>query len=277
MPNAKDRTVETTYQRLLVVGRTGSGKTSQIWTLPGRKFLYVFDPNAMATLRGCDIDYEEYYPDFLQLDATLKGFNKGSKSDRLQDRREPTLYLRWVEDINKKVAEGFFKPYDWLVFDSLTFLVKAIMDRQAYINNRYGEVEERGDYRVVGSKTADLFTSICSLPINIYATGHVRAYENETTHKVDTELSLPGRSRTALPLMFTSIWEATYENTEKGGPYFIRTKPDPRGLKDIRSSIQGLDTMHDVTIKGFNNDAAGKQGIGLIVSRVAKRTLAVVK
>ena len=277
MPNAKDRPPETTYQRLLVVGRTGSGKTSQIWTLPGKKFAYIFDPNAMATLRGCDLDYEEYYPDFLQLDATLKGFNKGSKSDRLQDRREPTLYLRWVEDINKKVAEGFFKQYDWIVFDSLTFLVKAIMDRQAYINNRYGEVEERGDYRVVGSKTADLFTSICSLSINIYATAHIRSFENETTHKVEVELSLPGRSRTALPLMFTSIWEATYENTEKGGPYYIRTKPDPRGLKDIRSSIPGLETMQDVTIKGFNEDAAGRQGIGALISRVAKQRLAMVK
>ena len=143
MPNAKDIT-GLPPQNIMVIGETGSGKTTQIRTLPGKKFVYIFDPNALASLKGCDCDYEVFMPNALELDATLKGFNKGSKSDRMEggSRIEPTTYPNWVNDINKRVADGFFDDYNWICFDSLTFLGKAIMDRQCFINNRYGKVEE---------------------------------------------------------------------------------------------------------------------------------------
>src|SRR5690606_22505683 len=88
--------------RIMVVGRTGSGKTSQIWTLPGRKLCYLFDPNSIRSLKGCpDLDFEEFYPEFLELDATLKGFNKNAKDDKPITKKEPTVYNRWVDHINE--------------------------------------------------------------------------------------------------------------------------------------------------------------------------------
>src|SRR5580765_2220579 len=107
MPNAKDTDLNPT-KRILLVGPTGSGKTAQIWTLPGKRFAYIFDPNSLSTLKGCDVDYEEFYPDFLEMDATLKGFNKGSLSDKMPavagraSKREPLVYMKWVDDVNKK-------------------------------------------------------------------------------------------------------------------------------------------------------------------------------
>jgi hypothetical protein len=268
MPNAKDAGLST-VERILVAGKTGTGKTMQIWTLPGRKFAYIFDPNSMSTLRGCDIDYEEFYPDFLQMDATLKGFNKGSKSDILpagKNKREPAIYMKWVEDINSKVEKGFFKDYDWLILDSLTFLSKAVMDRQLFINNRYGDIEELGDYRVVGSKMADVFGSISSLPISLYCTSHFTTFQDEKTKKIETQLMLPGKARNILPLMFTNVWLAQTSEGEKGGVrYEVRTRPDPRGLQDVRSSIPGLQTIEDVTIKGFGDQMEG--GIGGLLRR----------
>lgn len=269
MPNAKD-IASSSFQRLLVVGNTGSGKSAQIWTLPGKKFGYIFDPNTLATLRGLDLDYEEFYPEFLEMDATLKGFNKGSKSDKLPQgsRREPLTYMRWVEDINKRVESGFFKDYQWLVMDSLTFLTKATMDRQLYINNRYGEIEELGDYRVVGSKLADVFNSIVSMPINMYCTGHLSTFQDDKTKKIETQLWLPGKARSILPLLFTNVWRAMTEEGEKGGiEYKIRTQPEPRGLQDIRSSIPGLKPLEDVTIKEFDSERSSRYGIGAILQR----------
>ena len=149
MPNAKD--AQTGYERIIVAGNTGSGKTTQILTLPGKKFVYVFDPNCLASLRGHDVEYEEFLPEVTEIDSTLKGFNKGAKDDSPASAKEPTLYLRWIEDLNRREAEGSFDEYDWVIFDSLTFLAQALMDRQLYINNRYGKVEDLGDYRVVGA------------------------------------------------------------------------------------------------------------------------------
>lgn len=269
MPNAKDANISPT-NRILMVGKTGSGKSAQIWTLPGRKFAYIFDPNSMATLKGCDVDYEEFYPDFLEMDATLKGFNKGAKSDLpvmsgQRKKKEPQVYMEWVENINKKVEANFFKDYDWLCMDSLTFLSKATMDRQLFINNRYGDIEDLADYRVVGSKLADVFGSLAGLPISMYCTGHLSSFQDEKTKKVETQIYLPGKARSILPLLFNNVWLSYVDDGEKGVAYKIRTRPEPRGFQEIRSSIQGLETIEDVTIKGFGSNAQG--GIGALLSK----------
>ena len=182
MPNAKSASTPS-HQNILVVGPTGSGKTTLIWTLPGKKFAYLFDPNALESLRGLDIDYEEFLPDALEMDATLKGFNRGSKDDRPASKLEPTTYMKWVEDLNKKADNDVFSNYDWLILDSATFMQKTLFDRQLYINNRYGKVEELADYRVVGSKLSEIFRSIASIPIHIFVTGHVNEFQVEVSKK----------------------------------------------------------------------------------------------
>ncbi len=181
MPNAKDATVAQ-YHKLLLLGMGGSGKTTAIRTLPGRKFAFLFDPNAKLSLQGCDIDYEEYLPDVLEMDATLKKFNKTGVSDKAPDsKREPSVYMRWGKDLNDKATANFFTNYDWLCIDSLTLLASAVMDRQMYINGRYGGIEDLGDYRVARSKIADIYRSICSSPINLFCTGHLTSFQDEKT------------------------------------------------------------------------------------------------
>lgn len=249
MPNAKDVSPQDAHKRILLVGNTGAGKTTQIWSLPGRKFVYIFDPNSMSSLRGCDVDYEEFMPDIASLDMSLKGFNKGSKSDKSSSREAPNVFTNWVEDFNKRYDEQFFAQYDWLCFDSATFLTKALMDRQLFINGRYGEVEDRPDYKIVGAKLADIFANISGMKINILMTGHIATYQDEKTQRIDTQLNLPGRARGALPLQFTDIWLAHTADAEKGGVrYLVRTVPEGRGLQTIRCSVKGLKPVEDVTI-----------------------------
>jgi hypothetical protein len=264
MANAKDADVPQ-FRRILTVGRTGAGKSTQIWTLPGKKFAYIFDPNTLASIQGCDVDYELFLPDATEVDATLKGFNKNSKSDTLgpASRREPQVYMKWVADLNTRVENGFFKEYDWLIFDSATFIAKAVMDRQLFINGRYGDIEDLGDFRVVGSKLADVFSSIAGLPINIYATGHITSFQDDKTKKIEVQLNLPGRARTIWPLIFTDVWLLFAED----GKWKVRTKPEPRGLQDIRCSITGLDTVEDVTLSRIDSSVEGREGIGKIISR----------
>lgn len=271
MKNAKDASA-LTNQRILLVGRTGSGKTSQIWTLPGRKFAYFFDPNSLASIRGCDLDYEEFYPEPLETDATLKGFNKGARSDKPSSKLEPTLYLRWGQDLTDKVESGFFKDYDWLIFDSLTFLSRAVMARNMWINGRYGGVEELADYRIVGSKMSEVFTSITSLNLNILSTGHIDTFQDENTKKIETKIKLPGSARDILPLVHTNIWLAFPETEGKGDKenvrYKVRTVPESRGLQDIRTSLRGLSPIEDVTIEDFDNPT--KSGIGALLAKAER-------
>lgn len=288
MPNAKDAEAPA-YHRILLVGPTGSGKSSQIWTLPGRKFAYIFDPNSMATLRGCDLEYERFMPDVASMDATLKGFNidpvtkKPYRGDKpTKPPLEPKAWISWGEAFNKRYEEGYFNQFDWLIFDSLTFVSKSIMDRQLFINKRYGDLEEMADYRIVGNKMADVFGTINTMDINILCTGHIDTYKDEDTQRIVTQLMLPGRARKMLPLQFTDIWLAKTKDSDKGVKYEIRTVPEQRGLQDIRSSIAGLAADEDVTIgdgKTALRDVLSpeKWGIGRIVARSMKPRLQVVK
>jgi hypothetical protein len=222
----------------------------------------------MPTIKGCDVDYEEFFPEFLEMDTTLKGFNRGSKSDRPKKAKEPTVYLDWGDNINEKVEKGFFADYDWLIIDSVTFLSKAAMDRALYLNGRYGDLEDLADYRVVGSKLSDVFNAISGMPLNVYCTGHTRNFQDEKTKKVITQISLPGKARDVLPLMFTNVWlSMTGEDEDGKVRYKIRTKPEPRGFQDIRSCIQGLETEEDVTIKSFEQLVPGTSGIGALLRR----------
>ena len=272
MPNTQDANTPPN-KRILVAGRTGTGKSTLIWSLPGKKFAYIFDPNALSALvaqlpfrdKGCDLDYELFLPEFSDVDTSLKGFNKGSKDDAApgrSKRREPTLYNRWEKD----VTERDFSSYNWIIIDSLTFFNKALMDRQLYLNNRFGGTEEIADYKVVGSKMAEVFSALTSAPVNLFCTAHLSVYQNEKTAKVETELYLPGRARVILPLQFTDIFLTSTKDDEKRGTvYELRTKPDPKGLQDIRTSIPGLDTFEDVTIPRFDERSI-EYGIGALLS-----------
>lgn len=273
MPNARDNTA-LPFQNILMAGPTGSGKTMQIPTLPGRKFVYIFDPNALATLQGFDVEYEEFLPDPLEIDATTKGFNIDPKTkktfigDKPPSDLEPKVYIDWVEDINAKHTAGFFKDFEWICLDSMTFLSRAAMNRQLYVNGRYGKIEELADYRCVGSKLSDVMSPILALHKNIFMTGHINSFQDEKTKKIETMLSLPGRARGDIPLGCTNIWLARCRLDGKKAIYEIQTKPDVRGLQTIRTTIRGLKLFEDVTIKDF--DSPEKYGIGAILTNSHK-------
>lgn len=272
MRNAKDA-VGDPNERIFMAGRTGCGKTAQIWTLPGRKIAYIFDPNSMRTLAGLDVDVVEMLPDRSEIDETLKGFNRDKsgnkfKGDKPKTAREPTLYERWNDDFNMRYDAGTFSngEYKWLIFDSATFWVKAMMDRQLFINQKAGDIQDLADYRIVGNKLSDVLRPITTLPINIYMTGHISVFQDEKTKKIDTQLNLPGSARVNIPIMFTNVWKAYVEEDEKGNVrHMIRTIPEPRGLLDIRTSIRGLKPDEDVSITDWKNPE--KQGIGKLLSR----------
>ena len=271
--NARDTATET-YEKILMVGPTGSGKTAQILTLPGKVFAYMFDPNSLKTIAGADIDYEEWLPEITEIDMGLKKFYRDARpSDSIGKPKEPNLYMNWGESFNEKIESSFFDAYDWICFDSLTLLQKALFDRQLWVAKREGGLEDLADYRIVGSKLSSVFRSIFSLPINIYCTGHLQTFQDEKTKKVVTLLQLPGSSRNMIPLLCTNIWLAKFaEVADKHGvltpAWFIRTVPETRGLQSIRTSVRGLAAEEDVTIKDWSHPE--RYGIGAILKRESK-------
>src|SRR5258708_37765572 len=120
MPNNARDVTANEPRKFLLLGDTGSGKTTQFLTLPGKKYAHLFDPNALPSLKGYDVDYDEYLPTPVSAAATslkkeIPGDKKGTTTS--------AVYQRFESEFDERLKSGFFDPYDWIGFDSATTLL----------------------------------------------------------------------------------------------------------------------------------------------------------
>lgn len=260
MPNARDA-AETANHRILVLGDTGSGKTSQILTLSGKKFCYLFDANAILSLRGHDIDYEEYLPD--QQNVAAQSLSKKAPSDKVTV-NSSDVYQRWEKDFNEKLESNFFDDFDWICMDSCTTFLDIIMDRVLTINGMYGQWPTQDMYGPQMIAFTNVCRSLVGLGKSIYMTGHLETKQDELTKRIFRKPMMTGRLTTKIPLLFSDVFIAEAENDGQGRVnYKIQTVPD-RMTTCVRTAIKGLEPFEDVTID-FSDSPLG-QGLGGILT-----------
>jgi GTPase SAR1 family protein len=258
MPNALQAHAVAKH-KFLVLGDTGSGKTSQILTLLGKKFIYLFDPNAINSLEGFDVDYEEFLPDALNMSAQSLSKDKGDKTTNHQNQ----MYLEWEKDFDERMKDGFFDQYDVIGLDSATTFQDLIMDRVLTINGRAGKWPQQDDYGPQMQVFTQVMRTLNSLGKTIYVTGHMETRQDELTKKIYRSPLMTGRLKTKIPLLFSDIFTTAAENDGKGGiSYTIQTVPD-RMTSTIRTSFKNLEPFEDVTID-WSKPVVG-QGIGGLI------------
>jgi hypothetical protein len=245
MPNTKD--IKLHSESILALGFAGSGKTAAFATLPGKKFLYVFDPNSLATLKGQDIDYEEFVAEHMDLDAVTLA---ADRRDRISKRPEPKTYVEFEKDIETKIRDNFFDDYDVIGFDSLTTLTDIVMDRIMYLNNRFGKWPEQADYTATINTVTKILRTVTSFKALIYVTGHLEFKQEDSTGRFLNTLSLLGRLRVRAPLLFSNLYQFyAEENNDKKTSWYVRTEPD-RYNPYLRKSrgMKNLNTVEDITV-----------------------------
>lgn len=270
MPNAKDVKILAAH-RILILGDTGSGKTSQFLTLPGKKFAYLFDPNAILSLKGHDVDYEEFLPKSLNLSAKSLSRDKTTgqaKGDKTTNYSSET-YLEWERDFDQKYNSGFFDSYDAIAIDSVTTLLDIIMDRILTINGRAGSWPGQDDYGPQMMTFTNIMRTLTGMGKLIYVTGHLKLDKDELTQRIFRLPLMTGQLRNKIPLLFSDIFIGEAENDGRGKiGYKIQTVPD-RMTTCVRTSIKGLEAFEDVTID-FSKPVEG-QGIGGILNWEKKK------
>lgn len=260
MPNAKDAKIPE-IRRILTLGNTGNGKTSQFCTLPGRKFAYLFDPNALATLRGQDIDYEEIATAPATFD--VKSLSKDNKSPSVMAAPNHTIYVDWEKDVEKKLASGFFNSYDWLALDSATTLLNLQMDRILTINGRAGQFPLQDDWGPQMVAFSNVISTFIGRRINLYITGHLKTDKDELTQRIVQLPLMTGQLREKIPLLFTDVFVMQAIEDGRGNvKYTMRTVPNQRETP-IRTAFRGLHPIEDVTID-WKKQVEG-QGLGGIL------------
>ena len=98
--------------------------------MPGRKFAYLFDSNALLSLQGHDAEYEEFLPDRLNLSVKSLKKDVGDKTTNFKN----DMFVEWEKDFNHRLQTGFFDNIDVIAFDSCTTFLDLIMDRVLTIN-----------------------------------------------------------------------------------------------------------------------------------------------
>lgn len=270
MPNAKD--AAKISHRILTLGGTGNGKTTQFATLPGKKFAYLFDANAIGTLRGQDIDYEEFLPSPLSFDVTsLEKDNQGKqKTSGVIGKRGSDVYRKWEKDVDQKLSSGFFKGYDWISLDSATTLLDLIMDETLTLNGRPGTFPQQDDWGPQMVAFTSIIRSMIGQGVGLYVTGHLKTDKDEHTQRIVQLPLMTGQLREKIPLLFTDVFKMTaVENVGKGTvSYLMETVPNQRETP-IRTIIRGLKPKEDVTID-WTKSAVGQGLGGLILKDRAK-------
>lgn len=263
MANAKDAR-QTSGRKFLLLGDTGGGKTTQILTFPGKKFAYLFDPNAILSLQGHDIEYEEFLPDRLNLSIKSLSKDKGDKTTSFQN----SLYVEWEKDFNDRIKGGFFNNIDLIAFDSATTLLDLIMDRVLTINGRAGSWPQQDDYGPQMLAFQNVCRQLTALGKLVVMTGHLETRQDELTKRIFRGPMMTGRLRTKIPLLFSDIFVCEASNDGRGTTkHTIQTVPD-RTTTTVRTTIKGLNPHEDVTID-WKRDPVG-QGIGGLVMREGK-------
>jgi hypothetical protein len=222
----------------LLVGPGGSGKTFQFRTLPGKKFAWVFDPNALASLAGQDIEYFDGVVDISGKGAPTKDVGALLKSgtDTAFD-----IYTRFWNDFRDKQVKGFFDDYQAFLFDGLTgwgAIVEDVVLRQ--LGKPTGEIEKRewSQYHKELSKPLrDIAALVAENGKSLLVTAHRRQKMDQAGEKLlSTDISVTGQSRNIVPIHFANIMFTTSEGDSKGVRYFAYTK---------RSEIIGDARMSD--------------------------------
>jgi len=249
--------------KILAYGKAGSGKTSLFRTLPGRKFLYMFDPAGLNTLCSTDdIFFEQFLIDTVPMSVnTLKGM-KDSASPSYSNME---TYVRWENDFQNRLDKGWFTDpsveidgvkggFDVIGFDSLTTLTDIVMDRILQLNQRAGKNPELGDYGILTNTLARIVRNAAATDCIIFLTAHEQAQQDKLLRSISNEIMVPGQLKVKLPLLFSEIYHCTAEVDQKGQPlYKISTIAEdlyPLARCSTAMREAGLGLVTEVTIKG---------------------------
>jgi hypothetical protein len=248
---------------IMLVGGIGAGKTTTGTSLIGKKFWYLFDPNARAAI-GLDksSDYIEFIPDSPdELDLGVKTLKAGV-GDKVAVKAEPRAYIEWEKDFTERRREKFFDQYQWIIFDSATAFQDIIYDRVMFLGGRLGKHPEQADHTAQMNLFRQDMRAAATLT-NFCCTAHVETEKDGLEGRIYGRILMTGKNRLRVPSLFSHIFATEYDAETK--KYVIYTKPT-RMHPVVRTSIPNLQPIEDVTMD-LNKPREG-QGLGRIISRV---------
>lgn len=224
-----------TNLNFFLYGNIGGGKTSLLRTIPGRKFVYMFDPAGLMSFRPTDdIFVEQFLPKGISMSvATLKGIS----DNQAPKYSAATTYVEFEKDFENRLSKNWFTDpsveidgvkggFDVIGFDSFTTLSDLVMDRILEINNRSGKNPELSDYGVQTITLMRIVRNAASTGCCTVFTGHEKSSQDKLMRTVSKEILATGQLAQKLPILFSDIYHCKADRNAQGQPiYKIETVP----------------------------------------------------
>ena len=241
----------TTQFKFVLAGDTGTGKTSQFRTMPGRKFAQLFDPAARSTLTDADGELEDWLPLPSELDIMPR-----TKAATYK----PALYTRWAKDFNEKSKKGFFNTIDSYMLDSLTLLDQSCLREELSKN----PTDERIAYRMAGETIVQAMWALAALPCNVLLTLHTKYATDNETSKKEHRLTISGGAKIYLPRLVSALWFTQQVEGDNGVRYMVLTRPQSK-WPHVRTprAFSHLPLYADLTIDDWSKPE--EYGIGKLI------------
>jgi len=258
MPNALE--YEGKSKKILIWGASGVGKTTQILTFPGKKFVFSFDPSGIESLKGFNIDYETFLVDETNINtSSLSGKIKDNTAQKMM---EPKAFNKFAQAWRTFARSGRYKEYDVVIFDTFTNMSLLAMDRMIFLNDREGAFPHLDDYGPAGSTTLQVLRWGASLP-NTTVIFLTHEYEEEQTSYAKQKAGIQsnkitkpfayGQVRTALPNLMSDAFRLITQTQGDTITYHAQTAPPSSQFQGIKCcSVRGIDPVVDITIGDFS-------------------------
>lgn len=230
MENTKDLSNKLEGFSLLLIGATGSGKSTMAASAPTPGFLIDVGDEALS-YRGKDFDY-------IKISKDKKGTNTlNNILIQLKHGKQPDPNVKG----RTAILELPDKEYKTYVLDNSTALADAAMQYALSVESGTGPGGSpiwNVHYPIVTNYMAGTIRNFLDLPGNRIVCCHIEMFRDEVLGKIFFRPMIGGKLVTKLPTMFDEVLYAQTKNVSgKGLQYLLQTIN--KGFYEARSRISG--------------------------------------
>lgn len=233
--------------KALLVGGSGSGKTTGAMSLPGKKLLIDLDNRAESVAGFPDLDIIKILEPNLKKPVAWEQLNE------------------LLEELWEKAEEGEF-PYKGVIIDGLTMagryamnwvLEKALTADGKKLSRGPGGSPAQPHYQPQMTMFSRVILGFIPLPCHVLFTGHLDMYEDQTLHTLHYWPKVMGKTRTEISNWFNETYECKKVEGGDGIEYHWYTIG--AGRSDfIKSSINSLgEHWEDPVVINFKDEPVG--------------------
>jgi hypothetical protein len=205
-----------TYLRALLYGKSGTGKTTSIRTLPlARTLVLMAEPKHMP-LMGHDVDLVQV-GDWSDLQEAFKMIRSGLEGDGLKvnERKKDIVVIDSLSEANELCKAQI------LAKDRPELLKRQ---HKADVGGIYDEQLNQADWGLLGTRIESLVSAFTHLPCHVIFLCLERWTEDKITGEISTTPALNGQLAMGIAHHFDEVYRLEIQEVEKVQHRLFRTK-----------------------------------------------------